>query len=391
MITKIRIQGYRSLRDVTVELDPLTVLVGKNGSGKSNFVEALRTLARLTSVGLTTQDLNDDFFNMAWRGPKPGAPGWVEQEDRVRYEVWGNDRDSQTPWRYILELVLGERRDGTSFAGDVAVDCEELWCPDPSTNPLFVRQNDKVEVQASGMTPALSPTMSALPSMAGTGVLAAVRGDLAEMVFHDIDPRRVEWPVKPNGRRLEPDGTNAAAVVYRLPGDRLNSLSADLVLFAEQFDRVVSAPIRDGRLVLGYYRKSSSGDGMLWPPYTVSDGTLRATGMLAALYQDTLPRLVGFEEPENGLHPGAMFAFLEIAAAASRRCTVLITTHSSELITHVPTKSIRVVEWEDGETKIGPLDPEQVEVIREELFTAGELVRVDGGLRRDRGLERTDA
>ena len=391
MITKIRIQGYRSLRDVTVELDPLTVLVGKNGSGKTNFVEALRTLAKLTGRGLSPQDVLHDFFNMAWRGPRPGDSGLVEQADNVSFEVWGHDEESSMSWRYYIELVLGKRRDGTSYAGDVSVEHEQLWSPASSTEPLFIRCDGRMEMRPQGLDPVLSPTASILPAIAGSAVFGTVYRDLSSVVIHDIDPRRVEWPVKPNGLPLESDGANAAAVVARMEVDRHDLLCSDLNLFAEQFGSVRAEERDDGRLYLYFYGPSEAEGGLPWPPFTVSDGTLRATGMLAALYQDTLPRLIGFEEPENGLHPGAMFAFFEILAEASQRSAVLVTTHSSELITHLPIESLRVVEWEDGQTKIGLLDPEQVEVVREELFTAGELVRIDSGLRRDKGLERTDA
>ncbi len=44
MIHRFRVQNFKSIIDVTVELSPVTVLVGKSGTGKSNFVQALRFL-----------------------------------------------------------------------------------------------------------------------------------------------------------------------------------------------------------------------------------------------------------------------------------------------------------------------------------------------------------
>ncbi len=109
-----------------------------------------------------------------------------------------------------------------------------------------------------------------------------------------------------------------------------------------------------------------------------SDGTVRMLGMLAALYQQPAPPLIALEEPEANLHPGALGVLAGVLKQASTRGQVLVTTHSPDLLDHLPPESFVVVEKVNGETKAGPLRHEQVEAARRNLFSPGELLRMEG-------------
>ena len=110
----------------------------------------------------------------------------------------------------------------------------------------------------------------------------------------------------------------------------------------------------------------------------MSDGTLYVLGILLAVYQPRPPTLVGLEEPETAIHPGAAAALAETIQEAGLRTQVLVTTHSPDLITRFDTDSLRAVERIDGLTVIAPIAKEQREAIRLRLFTAGELHRIEG-------------
>lgn len=116
---------------------------------------------------------------------------------------------------------------------------------------------------------------------------------------------------------------------------------------------------------------------------SMSDGTLRATAILTALFQGwgELPRvpLVAIEEPETAVHPAAVGVLLHGLRDASRELQVLVTTHSAELLDHevLPIESIRTVQLRGGATEIVPLDEVSRGVIRDQVATAGELLRQD--------------
>ena len=111
----------------------------------------------------------------------------------------------------------------------------------------------------------------------------------------------------------------------------------------------------------------------------MSDGTLRALGVLVALFQAGNAPLVGLEEPEAGLHPAAVSVLLDAMFAAGQTRQVLVTSHSPDLLdsSRLETDSILAVVAEAGSTYLGPLDAVGREALRKRLYTAGELLRLD--------------
>jgi predicted ATPase len=112
-----------------------------------------------------------------------------------------------------------------------------------------------------------------------------------------------------------------------------------------------------------------------------SDGFRRFYAHLLALYQTPPKQTLVFEEPENGIYPGALALLADEFKAAPEaqpaRGQVLVTTHSPALLDHFSADQIRVVELVDLETQIGRLAEEQKQSLVEELLRAGELLTVD--------------
>ena len=110
---------------------------------------------------------------------------------------------------------------------------------------------------------------------------------------------------------------------------------------------------------------------------SMSDGTLRALGLLAAVYQRSTPSLIAIEEPEATIHPGAIGVILDVLRFASDRTQLIVTTHSPEVLDAewLEDRHIRIVTWEDGATRVTPLSVGSREALREHLMSAGELFR----------------
>jgi predicted ATPase len=115
----------------------------------------------------------------------------------------------------------------------------------------------------------------------------------------------------------------------------------------------------------------------------MSYGTLRWLGILVALYQGSMRggspvTLVGIEEPETAVHPGAATALLEAMDEASLTTQVLATTHSAAMLDHedLDIDIVRAVARVDGRTVIGPVDAASRQMLDESLTTAGELLRI---------------
>jgi len=115
----------------------------------------------------------------------------------------------------------------------------------------------------------------------------------------------------------------------------------------------------------------------------VSDGTLRALGVLIALFQgiglEADCPLVGLEEPELALHPAAASALLDAVQEAAESRQVVVTTHSPDLLDSslVTADMIRPVIMVQGETRSGPVDDAGRTALAEGLYNPGELLRMN--------------
>lgn len=376
MITSVHIENYRSLRDVTLELGPLTVLVGKNGSGKSNVVGALNLLSWAMRQELRSViDADGPFLYFAWHHRDTVA-------QRILLQV--NGQSEVGGWRYELGIAL----DWESGDRDWRVFREALWTgPGEEPEAAFHIEEGAWVTEPEGLTPAISTTGLLLPLLGDRPPYGDVFRPLRDVSVYAIRPPAVQdVPLGNSPARLAGDGANLAQA---LMGLEHNGLAHDEIE-------------HDLEQILGYrlrYKVEAAGDRLwltaargeeglqpIWLPLaTEAEGAIAALAILAALRQQPTPLLVAIEEPEAALHPGAMAALAAVLEVASERTQVLVTTHSPDLIACLDPAVLRVVEWEDGQTKIGPLARGQMKTVRERLFSSGDLVRIDGGLRREQG------
>jgi predicted ATPase len=138
------------------------------------------------------------------------------------------------------------------------------------------------------------------------------------------------------------------------------------------------------RETLEFGQRLGHAEGMPFLAHSMSDGTLRTLGILASLFQQGVdsesgPLLVGIEEPETALHPAAAGVLVDAMRDATSMRQVLVTSHSPELLDNpaIADSEILAVVAEDGETKIGYLDEAGRSVLRDHLFTAGDLLRMN--------------
>lgn len=132
------------------------------------------------------------------------------------------------------------------------------------------------------------------------------------------------------------------------------------------------------------FRQKVEGAAAPWrfPAINMSDGTLRAAAILVALFQSgnaDIVHLVGLEEPETALHPAAAGLLRDCIFEASRSVQVLVTSHSADLLddARIPVDSIRAVQADGGSSIIAPLDDASRSALRDKLYTAGELLRLN--------------
>ncbi len=131
------------------------------------------------------------------------------------------------------------------------------------------------------------------------------------------------------------------------------------------------------KLVVGH--TLPDGQILTLPIQQESEGFRRVFAHLLAVYQQPERQVLVFEEPEKGIHPGALSLLADTfrAVTESGRVQILLITHSPALLAHFSVDEIRVVEMKDGETRVGPVSSEQRESLEEHLLSTDELLTVD--------------
>lgn len=377
-LERVKIRNYKSIGLCNVELGPLTVLVGHNGAGKSNFIDALR---------FVKDGLSDSL------GTALQARGGI---DEVRRRSTGHPRNFTIELRFRLPDF---RRATYGFEitarkkGGFAVKWERLQVLAGSDRlcSSYRRELGEVVEASEERVPAVLEDRLYLVNASGLPSFREAYDALVSMGFYNLNPKVMKDPQVPDaGELLHPDGTNLASVVARLGENRPETMER----VREYLSSIVPGIMDVKREALGQYetlrfRQSVKGSKHPWKfqAASMSDGTLRALGALVAVTQPgggVRPRvgpvrLVGIEEPETALHPAAAGTLMDALREATSHTQILLTTHSGDLLDalELPADGLLAVVSIDGTTRIAPVDSASTEAIREHLYTPGELLRMN--------------
>jgi predicted ATPase len=370
-ITRVAIKNYKSIDACRVELGPLTFLVGPNGSGKSNFLDALR------------------FVRDALRGSLENAIRDRGGINEVRRRSGGHP----THFGVRLDFHLPSEAKGhyafmvaAKKGGSYEVRQEECVVRlADSAKHFFSTYRGKAETSEK-LAPAVPRDRLYMVSVSGLEPFRPVFDALSHMGFYNLNPDVIRDLQAPDsGDLLSRDGGNIASVVENI--SKNNKPNMDLI--REYLSKVVPSVHDVERKAVGpreslEFRQDVAGSKHPWRFLAayMSDGTLRALGVLVALFQTgdgTDVPLVGIEEPEVALHPAAVGVLLDALRHASQRTQVLVTSHSADLLDNeeIETDQVLAVVAEGNITRIAPLDEASRKVLRERLYTAGELLRLN--------------
>lgn len=366
MITTLAISGYRSLRDVRLELDMLNVVTGANGAGKSSLYRALRLLAEIANGGIVRAIAGEGgLASTLWAGPEK----FSREMKAGRQPVQGTVRKepvnlklgfSSDDYGYAIDLGLPVGI--TAFGGDPQIKAEALWIGQVlrPRNEIAKRHGPLVSVRDSSHTwkdviTSLSPFDSMMTHASDPregAELLTVRESMRNWRFYDHFRTDRDAPVrKPQIGTYTPvlasDGVDLAAAIHTL-----RFLGAE-----EDFDEALEdafpgATIEGGGGGLVMHQK-----GLLRPLCVaeLSDGTLRYLLLIAALVSARPPSLMVLNEPEMSLHPDLLAPLGRLIARASKRSQVIVVSHALPLIAAIEATADAkrfVLEKELGETLI---------------------------------------
>ncbi|WP_109473992.1 AAA family ATPase [Ornithinimicrobium cavernae] len=356
MIRTIAVQGYRSIRDLQLELTGLDVVTGANGAGKSNLYRALRLLAGCADGSVVAAIAHDGGL---------GSLLWAGMERPTRDVVAGRAPAQGTVRRGAVALRLGYSGDGlgylvdlgipppghSPFVNDPEIKREQIF-HGPVARPgslLVDRHGAVVRVRDEAwrtLDQQAAPQQSVLAEAAGVESapeIASVRDGIRGWRFYDhfrTDPHApARQPcIGTASPVLDPDGANLAAALATIDfqGDRDGVASAVEAAFPGS---TLSVDALDG----GRVRVLLHQPGLLRPlvPRELSDGTLRYLLLVAALLTTRPPGLMVLNEPETSLHRDLLPALAGLIADAARATQVVVVTHAPELIAGLAQRGAR--------------------------------------------------
>jgi predicted ATPase len=389
-ITRVWARNFKSIRELDLELGPLTVLVGPNASGKSNVLDVLRFISDALRRSLDAAVTTRQGIGAVRRTTRKGRPPDVEVGFRAE----------RGTFRFDYSFVLGSRSEGLYY---VKREYGVVTPSDRGEEPIDfeIRDGRLVKPQVPDGEP-FETSELALPSLrhilfwhpveSGGRRYRATRTSIdvtnvlnffGLMQFYRLFPDDMREPRKPmNSLLLAEDGSNLASVLREMKRRRSPYLGEIKSTLGQVVSGLTDVDVKQagGFFVVKMQHSGANGGGAgsTFDLSQESDGTVRLLGLLTALYQERPGSLMGIEEPGLTIHPGAQAVLADVMIEAASRTQVLVTTHSPDLIDRLPIESLRAVQIQDGCTKVGQVSDTQVEAVRDGLFTSGELHSMEG-------------
>lgn len=366
MLKSLTVSNYRSLGDpVRVEFGRLTALVGPNGSGKSNVMDVLRFVSDAMHMGLG------------------GAIAHRSGIDAVRRWSGGHPFDLKIQ----LDLELADQALGhygfvlTGARDDeYHVKSETAWitASDHSGVELLVEEGQWREGPPE-LRPLLDRQSLALPIVGGDRRFSPLLQALQSISIYSIFPDTLRAPQKYSPRKpMERHGENWVSILKDQPTHTWKpELIAALHSLTGDTEDIEIEPIA-GYLVIRFRHRSENEKTKWFEAAQESDGTLRVAGLISALLQEPAVPVIGIEEPELTVHPGAIPLLYDHLHQATEESQVIITTHSPEMLEHFDVDDVRVVERRNGVTRVRAMATAQKDAVKKRLLTLGELMREQG-------------
>lgn len=347
-LERVRATGFRSIREVDIEIRDLNVLIGANGSGKSNFIKLFRLV----------NDLVEERLQVAV-ATAGGANALLHYGRKV------------TP-RITLDFEFGRNGYACSLA--------------PTTDDNFIFESEKWRFHGDFTDrpitggPGSGHRESGLRRASnGRNIPGFVYGALSTWKiyhFHDTSDSAGMKQLGPidDNVRLRSDASNLAAFLFFLQQvypDHYRNI-VDTIRLAAPFLKDFAlrlSPLSPGQIKLEWQHEGSEA---YFDASSLSDGSLRFICLATLLLQPTLPSVVLLDEPELGLHPAAIELLASLLQRASKSAQVIVSTQSVTLVNQLRVEDIVVAERVEGASVFRRLQAPEIEGWMAE-FALGEL------------------
>lgn len=386
-LRRVRIKGYKSIAFCDVQLQPLTLLVGRNGAGKSNLFDALAFLGDVMGTSIPEAvRRHGGWRSILCRWSENGEIEFLvgftlpsRPTADAEYGFALKEGPNESP--VLIREWYRERGTTTANAPHFSVTGTSLL---PKPRLLTGWQFYHPEIPCEQLPPP-RPDRPWLDSFGKEPFIEVAEG-LRRMGYYNFHPDSMRQPQKPShGSMLERTGSNLASAIHDmkdLENASLERIRDYLALVNDDVKGFEVATYGDYETVRFDLKASPPSPPLRFDASSMSDGTLRALAALVAAFQiqlPTRPSVIGIEEPETSLHPAAMRALVDAMDEATAHTQVLLTTHSADLLSgrDITPGQVLIVRGREGRTQITPVDPASREIIEKELYSLADLQRMD--------------
>lgn len=325
----IEIIGYKSIKEAKIQLSPINILIGANGSGKSNFISFFEFLDNIYNKKLQEYvGLRGGIEKYLHKGLEPSD----SIEGLIRFEKGVNS----------YSFMIQKADDGFVFSK------EALWYYD---NPLVYRAFTKeAQVKNNGW-------------YRGSYIQKHIVGH-KKYHFHDTgqnSPFNNTSHIEKDSIVLYDKGENLAAILYKIRQENpkvYNRIVRNIQSIAPYFSDFILEPNENGYLKLFWQDKFSQ---YYYGINDLSDGTIRFIALAVLFMQPDLPKTIVLDEPELGLHPLAISKLAGmIQSTGSTENQVIIATQSADLISYFEPEDVIAVDQVDGCSIFNRLNTEEL-------------------------------
>jgi len=366
-ITRIRLRRFRSLLWADIALTNPLFIVGKNGSGKSNFLKALEFIAQCVSMPL------ESVFQLH---------GGLET---MRFRPGGRSRPGNFGIRVDFVLPNGE---SGWYAFEIKAmppyKFEVLKEQCVTGSHSFSRTGEELSSTLPGVVPNVTSDALMLPLLGGTPEFRPVKDLLGGISVFSLEPRMIQELQEPDGGiSLKSDGSNLASVLQNMKESALKRLCQLMGTVVPGVSAVTS--LKHGKKLTLKFTQTWEGERSevqeaTHEAFAMSDGTMRILGILTAFLQNLRPKVIALEEPESTIHPEALATLLEQIRGFSQKSQIIVTTHSPDLLEckWIEAENVQVATWRNGVSQILPLGEASRTTLQQHLMGVGEMMRTEG-------------
>lgn len=338
-LSHLTVKGFKSIKNLELNLNSLNVLIGANGSGKSNFISLFHLVNRIIDNKL-----------QLYVSQSGGADSLLYFGQKVTDKIYVKLDFSSSSYEFSL---IPARDNSLVFSHETVFFHDKTLYPRPY----------HMQIGSGHKETKLHDT----PKERGRGIAQYVLGAVGDWTIYHFqdtsDSARVKKPGNINDNsKLRPDAANLAAYLFFLKKSHrqhYDNIVETIRMAAPFFDDFILRPnpINPEQIQLEWREKESDA---YFNAHSLSDGTLRFICLSTLLLQPTLPSTILLDEPELGLHPYAITLLSGLLKSAATRTQVIISTQSVTLVNQFNSEDIIVVDREEKQSVFKHLKKEDM-------------------------------